>query len=67
MQPGAIVILIFIIVLLFVTIFCVRKSISDDREVQKEYQKNSRICTITEPISINAACLKMKHAAFFLT
>ena len=39
MQPGAIVILIFIIVLLFVTIFCVRKSISDDREVQKEYQK----------------------------
>ena len=39
MHPGAIVILIFIIVLLFVTIFCVRKSISDDREVQKEYQK----------------------------
>ena len=54
MQPGAIVILIFIIVLLFVTIFCVRKVFPMIGRYRKSTRKNSRICTITEPISINA-------------
>lgn len=42
MKLGAIVVLIFIIALLFLTIFCVKKSISDDRKVQEEYEERQK-------------------------
>ncbi|MGI6211892.1 MAG: hypothetical protein ACOYJJ_04885 [Anaerovoracaceae bacterium] len=41
MQPGSIVIFIAIIALLVITVLCVRKTITDDAEIQKMFEEEN--------------------------